>query len=72
MRNNKNKHSGGVTCSACNAILFLQTAKIKMAFSLVATSGNIDFDFDFNEKSHYCIGKHIRYFLIQQAACLIV
>ena len=37
---------------------FLQTVKIKIVSSLVATSGDIDFDF--TEKSQYFIGKHIR------------
>ena len=37
--------------------LFLETVKIKIVFSLVTTSGNIDFDF--TEKSQYFIGKHI-------------
>ena len=37
---------------------FLETVKIKIVISLVTTSGNIYFDF--TEKSHYFIGKHIR------------
>ena len=41
---------------------FSETVKIKIVISLVTTSGNIDFDF--TEKSHYFIGKHIRNYAI--------
>ena len=36
---------------------FSQIVKIKLISSLVATSGNIDFEF--TEKSQYFIGKHV-------------
>ena len=29
MRNNKNKHSGGVSCSACNAFIAIMSASFE-------------------------------------------
>ena len=42
---------------------FLEAVKVKIVILLVTTSGNISLDF--NEKSQYFIGKHIKCDFIQ-------
>ena len=52
MRNNKNKHSGWVSCSACNAFIFLNTCRWHgMTTTALSWFPPLSFDFTFFHRS---------------------